>query len=626
MRARLPWLGAAALTVAALIGFAMAHGPSGSARASAGPPDPRPQPNSLKNAYFGDLHVHTMISVDSFLRRNRLNMADAYRYAQGGEVVTAGGVHTRLDKPLDFVALTDHSESYSIWDLCAEGQGPASKTEGCQALKAGEPGLGAIFKMGDWRSPQNCEGPVENCLAAQKRVWTYVQKIANQNYKPGLFTTFIAYEFTAGLSESGTNTEAGGHMHRNVIYANEHVPDTVFTALDGQNTKLWAWLEKACAGPCDVVAIPHNTNLSFGYQFALETPQGNPYTDEDFRRKSRFERLVEIYQSKGASECNALFGSTDEECGFEPFYLEPCPPHPTKACIGEGSFIRPALKTGLALQQRLGFNPFKLGFVGGSDNHNALAGVGGLEKNFPGSIGIGDDTPEKRLDQQLRRSPGAITGIWATANTRPALFASLKSRETFATSGPRIVVRVFAGWDLPADVHRRSDYAALGYRLGVPMGGDLPAHSGPGAPQLSIRASADPSSQRLSRIQVIKGWRGEPGKPNEAVYDVACSDRRAPDPATHRCPDNGARVDLSDCSTTPGKGAADLAVTWRDPDFDPNRPAFYYVRVLETPSCRWSTWDALRAHRPIPPFRSPVQEERAWTSPVWYGVPKGPGG
>ena len=575
----------------------------------------RPALNPLKNAYFGDLHVHTKTSVDSFLRRNMLTMADAYRFAHGAQVTTAGGEQVQLSRPLDFMALTDHSESYQTYDLCVEGAGPASTSPGCLLLKQGDNSLQILRRVGNLRSPENCAGPIEVCQEATKRVWRYVQKLAADNYKPGHFTSIIGYEFTATLTGDGLE---GGHMHRNVLFRNTDVPDTVFTALDGnRNYLLWRWLESHCTGKCDVVAIPHNSNLSWGMAFALETVDGEKYSPEDWKRRARYEHLAEIFQIKGDSECGVGFGTTDEQCNFEQFFPKPCSATLNAQCVRDGSFVRSALKAGLGLESTLGFNPFKLGFIASTDTHNAIPGAT-RQKGFPGSIGLADGSPQKRLTNQLYRNPGGLAGVWATQNTRDALFDSLENRETFGTSGTRIRVRLFGGWDLPPNLHLRKDFVAAGYKMGAPMGGDLPPAPQGASPRFSIWAAYDPESAKLQRLQIIKGWKAEPGQPSEAIYDVACSDGLKPDAKTHRCPDNGAGVDLNTCEITPDKGAAELATTWTDPDFDPKKPAFYYVRVLENPTCRWSTYDSLALHKPPPPFPAPTQQERAWSSPIWY--------
>ncbi len=603
--------------VLAALGLLAGCGPlSPAARTGAAPPtaaEPeRPVGNPLNNAYFGDLHVHTKVSIDSFLRSNMLKPEDAYRFARGEAVTVAGGERVQLTRPLDFVAITDHSESFPLYDMCTEGTGAPSKSEFCLKMKQGDPSLGVLFEGGEGAG--SCLGTRAECDAAARRVWAYGTALADRENRPGKFTAFIGYEYSGALPGPGI---ARGHLHRNVIFRNSDVPDHAESAVQARrNVELWKWLDSACTGPCEVIVIPHNSNLSWGMSFALETQDRTPYAPDDWKRRAKYERLAEIFQIKGGSECGVGFGTTDEECGFNAMPYQACQPGSTDRCYGDGSWVRNALKNGLGLKGKLGFNPFKLGFVASTDTHNAIPGAV-QESAYVGSIGRGDGSPERRLAQQLYRNPGGLAGVWAKENTRDALFDALKRRETFGTSGPRIRVRMFGGWNLPASLHTRADAVAAGYRMGVPMGGDLRKGRPGAAPSFLVWAAMDAESAPLQRIQVVKGWVAD-GQAKEAIYDVACSDGLTPDPRTHRCPPNGARVDLKDCSYSKDRGARELKATWRDPDFDPKAPAFYYVRVFENPTCRWSAWDALRLKRPIPPIPSPAQSERAWGSPIWY--------
>ena len=595
----------------------------------------RPSGNPLNNAYFGDLHVHTALSYDSFVLGNRLSQQDAYRFARGEALTTAAGETVKLARPLDFVALTDHAEQFHLYQLCvAEPDGPAYKTPSCEAFRTPDPTLTAIVP-GGVSSPASdaCpSGTASDCRAAAARLWTSVRSAAEAANQPGKFTAFIAYEYATSVPESRGGLDTA-HMHRNVIFANSDVPDHAESARDSpRNVELWKWLERACTGPCDAVAIPHNSNFSWGFAFALETQDHKAYTRDDWGRQARYERLAEIFQIKGNSECGVGFGTTDEECGFNAMPYPPCATTPRGRCYGDGSFVRNALKTGLLLSQKLGVHAFKFGFVGGTDTHNSIPGAV-EEDNYVGATALADGSPEKRLGRPattgnessqlgspLLRNPGGLTGIWAPENTRAALFAAMKRRETFATSGTRMQVRFFGGWTLPADLAGRREFVARAYRAGVPMGGDLPAPGAAAAPSFLVWAARDPLGQPLQRIQVVKAW-VEGQTTREAVYDVACSDGLTPDPETSRCPSNGATVDLADCRATPRKGAAELKTVWRDPAFDRRKSAFYYVRVLENPSCRWNALEALRVGRPMAPFPSPIQQERAWSSPIWYEAP-----
>jgi hypothetical protein len=339
-----------------------------------------------------------------------------------------------------------------------------------------------------------------------------------------------------------------------------------------------------------------------------------------------------VFQIKGGSECMAGVGLTDEECAFENS-VPACKPGQTEACAGPGSFVRDALVHGLSVDEKWGVNPFKYGLIGSTDNHDALSGSS-EEKNWAGAHGGLDATPEKRLAttaplaqghdpdgddavSMMRFNPGGLAGVWAEKNTRESIWDALYRRETFGTSGTRIRVRFFGSFDFPADLNKSPDLVKVGYAKGVPMGGDLKAAPSGKAPRFVVWATRDPDSAPLQKIQVVKGW-VEDGKSVSKIYDVACSDGIKADPKTGRCADNGAKVDIATCTVEPGKGAGELSTTWTDPAFDPKVRAVYYVRVLEDPVCRWSTYDAHRL-KVDPPKQVPATiKERAWTSPIWY--------
>ena len=377
-----------------------------------------------------------------------------------------------------------------------------------------------------------------------------------------------------------------------------------------------------------MVAIPHNPNLSGG--LAFDEFGWTPYTTEMLRLRAWAEPLVEIHQIKGNSECYRGLGTTDEECNFENYYPV-CEPGQRSGCAHAPDFVRNALKTGLQLEADFGVNPFKFGFIASPDDHQSLPGAADEDDftdkpvKFSSGGGLAVIGRPRGWDEQADggniSNPGGLVGVWAEANTREAIFDALRRRETFGNSGTRIHVRFFAGWDYPADLDARRDMVEAAYAGGVPMGSDLPAppagDAGDG-PRFVVWATKDPASANLQKVQIVKGWAEADGQTAEQVYDVACADGLAPDPVTRRCADNGARVNLSDCSHSAGLGAAELSTTWTDPDFDPALRAFYYVRVLENPTCRWTTHRALARGTAPPPSDPPTVKERAWSSPIWY--------
>ncbi len=350
---------------------------------------------------------------------------------------------------------------------------------------------------------------------------------------------------------------------------------------------------------------------------------------------------MEVFQAKGNSECARGVGTTDEECGYENLFpackpdeavIDPKTGQHGPQCVTQADSVRETLKRGLRDEAKLGFNPFKFGLVASTDNHNGAPGDT-TESTYKGHGAPNDSTEELRLGlksnivsktlgfSMLGLNPGGLTGVWAPENTRESIWDGLKRREAWGTSGTRVRVRFFGGYDLPADMHKRPDMVKQAYASAVPMGGDLRSAPAGKAPSFVVWAMRDANSAPLQRIQIVKGW-VEGDMTKEAVYDVACSDGLQPDAQTHRCPDNGAKVDLKDCSISKDKGAAELATTWVDPDFSANASAFYYVRVLENPVCRYSQYDAMKLGVPHPADKSATTQERAWSSPIWYTAQK----
>ncbi len=451
-----------------------------------------------------------------------------------------------------------------------------------------------------------------------RSAWQDIVDAANRHNDPGNFTAFIAYEYTSAPDSQ--------NLHRNVIFRDDRAPDVPFSRFDSSNPEdLWRWMDNLRGRGIESLAIPHNSNGSNGQMFRLTDFDSDPLDGAYADLRMRNEPLVEITQVKGTSDTHPLVSPNDEWADFEVY------PYRIASWLEsdiKGSYVREAYLNGIAMAKNQGFNPFRFGVVGSSDTHNAS--YAGDEAGFYGKVGVMDGAAVRRgsvpLDQP-REDGGkyanvyyhlwgasGLAGVWAEANTRDAIYEAFRRKETFATTGPRIKVRFFAGYDLPSLDDKA--LAEKAYEKGVAMGADLVADSHE-VPQFIVWATRDARGAPLQRLQVIKGF-VENDRATEKIYDVACSDGLAVNPGTRRCPDNGASVNLKDCSITPDAGAAELKTVWQDPDFDPGQRAFYYVRVLENPTCRWSTWDAVRAGvKPRPDIPATIQE-RAWSSPIWF--------
>jgi len=584
--------------------------------------------NPDRNAYFGDLHVHTAISNDAYIFNVRGTPDDAYRFGRGEAIGHAYGNLVRLaGGPLDFVAVTDHAEYMSVIREAANPQSLLSKLPFSQGLMSPEPAQ--IQRAFDTFNRARRDGTLPKEYADPaiiSRAWLETQQSAARNYQPGRFTTFVGYEFTSA--------PGGRNLHRNVIFRSGNVPAMPYSATESTDPEnLWRTMDGWRTKGIEALAIPHNSNGSDGLMFDTVRRNGQPVDKAYAELRARNEPLVEITQIKGTSETHPSLSPNDEWANFE--IMEKYIGSDTDVTRFAGGYVRRALQDGIIYREKLGANPFKLGFVGGSDTHNAAPGSV-EEPNYFAKTGRRDGLPELRgstppngaRDWSAAADAGGQTprfqswgasglaGVWAEENSREAIYAALRRKETFATSGPRIKVRFFAAYDFPSDLLTRADSVRQAYARGVPMGGDLLPSRGR-APQFLVWAVRDPRSGYLQRAQVVKGWI-ENGQAREKVYDVACSDGLKVNPATGRCPDNGASVDLKTCEPDRFKGDVELRTTWRDPAFDPKQRAFYYVRVLENPSCRWSTWDALRNGTPPHPKLQPTIMERAWSSPIWY--------
>ena len=578
-----------------------------------------PQPtNPLNNVYFGDLHIHTNISSDAYLFGNRLDMDTAYRFAKGETGATLRtGEYVEISRPLDFAALTDHAETFGRRQACESPGASDVARAACDQLEV--PSLIGFMQLrqrAEQRPPVrpmavfNDNPKLERSYAAE--TWQQVQMAANRHYEPGRFTTFAAYEYSPAMPDRGKN-------HRNIVFRGNDVPKYAVSSFDAiSEIELWRQLEATCTADCQFLTIPHNMNKTWGLAFAGETIDGVAYAEEDWKLRERNEPLVEMFQIKGSSECSMMFGAGDEECGFEQF-LPPCAKGQETSCLPTTSMVRDGLRIGLELEDEIGVNPLEFGMVGSTDTHNSNPGDT-EEWDYRGATSFASSPAARRMSPDnvtgiRNNNPGGLAAVWAPENTREALFDAMKRKEVYATSGTRIVLRMFAGFELPADIAETADLTAA-YEHGTPMGGRLNAISAGGnAVSLFVWATQDPISAPLARIQIVKGWI-ENGESHEAVYDVACGGS-ALNPTTAKCAPNGATVDLSDCSWDTTVGASDLKATWTDPDFDSAEDAFYYARVVQNPTCRWTTYDSLRLGlAPLADSHTTVSE-MAWGSPVW---------
>lgn len=572
--------------------------------------------NANRNPYFGDLHTHTSISFDSYLFGNRNDLDSAYRFANGEELLVPTGEVMRINRPLDFVAMTDHAEGFSMWSSCHNPAPTIEAREICENFENPSIFFFQSLRNSGTKRPMKRNADLCNereCQALENETWAMIKETADRYNEPGSFTTFIAYEYSPVLPETGK-------VHRNVIFRNSHAPEHATSAYDAATVlDLWRSLERDCQAPCEALTIPHNLNKMWGVAYSGLTIDGDPYTIDDWSLRGRSEPIAEMFQIKGASECSIGAGATDEECMFEQA-IPVCEEGQSLACVSENSFAREGLKKGLLLQDELGYNPLRFGFVAATDAHNSNPGDA-EEYDYRGGSGLFGSPARRRLDTPrdsfksgIERNPGGLAVIWAEENTRDALFDAMKRRETYSTSGVRIILRLFAGADLPLDMTTHVDTVSTGYDSGVPMGGILDETSQ--QMRLYVSASRDPFSAPLQKIQIIKAWT-EAGVSHEKVIDVACSDGLSPDDSG-KCPDNGARVDTTTCAYSEETGEAELRTVWQDPDFNPDQRAFYYARVLENPTCRWSTWDALRLGRQPRDDVPETIQERAWSSPVWF--------
>ena len=590
------------------------------------------------DVYFGDTHVHTALSGDAGGAGTTLMPDDAYRFARGEQVISNTGLPVKLERPYDFYMITDHSDAMGmITDLIAGAPNIMADPTGREMHEAFKQGGKVAMQATQRLISQFAQGTLSPALnyqpgnPAYARVWGELIQAAEDFNNPHHFTTFIAYEWTSLVK--------GNNLHRNVIFrdgperASQVVPYTTTPPQGSPNPRdLWAWLqayEDKTGG--QITAIPHNGNLSNGMMFALQDDfaDGAPYDKAYAETRQKWERLYEVTQLKGDGEAHPLLSNEDEFADYDNWDWGNLDLTQAKTpAMLPGEYARSGLLRGLELQAKLGINPFKFGMIGATDNHVGLSTVD--DDNFFGKFPLYEPNPgralhEARGNEKLglgykgwRYSSSGLTALWSTDNTRGALFDAMERREAYATTGPRIRVRFFGGWQYEQDDLRHRDLARIGYGKGVPMGSDLAAPApGASAPRFLVYAQRDPMGANLDRVQVIKGWLDARGKPREKVYDVAWSGGRKPG-ANGKLPAVGDTVDLAIPSWTNTIGAAELGSVWTDPEFDPKLRAFYYARVIEIPTPRWTAYDRVKFKLDLPAEVPLKTQERAYTSPIWY--------
>ena len=592
------------------------------------------------NVYWGDTHLHTNLSLDAFSRGNRvLGLDEAYRFAKGDSITAYNGMQVQLRRPLDFLVAADHAFNMGVM-IGLEKANPA-----LLETAAGRR-LYAQYKNIPIKTEHNTKSVIIHEVVDDLKLWIWkrneainndylhsvwqqVTASADRHSDPGNFTAFIGYEWS-----SGGAGDSQGNLHRVVIFkdsadkANQIVPFSVFDGYDPED--LWRWFEdyqNKTGG--DVLAIPHNANSSNGEMFSLGDLEDRPITQAYASTRSRWEPLFEVTQVKGDGESHPALSPNDEFADYEIW-------GDGDVSLGVGakksdwiarkksSYARSALKLGLGQQATLGVNPFKFGLIGSTDSHTSLATAD--DDNFWGKFSS-DEPDAERLLKVLWRGSNVMSwevaasgyaGVWAKENTREALFAAMKRKEVYATTGPRIIVRFFGGWEYDMDDALKPDFARLGYSKGVPMGGDLTNAPINKSPRFLIRAIKDPDGANLDRVQVIKGWRDKDGELHEKIHHVALSDNRTVRQNGEIKP-VGSTVDVKDASYTNSIGDPELAIVWQDPDFDKDELAFYYLRVLQIPTPRWTAYDAkFFGIKDIPKEVTMITQERAYSSPIWY--------
>lgn len=575
---------------------------------------------------WGDTHLHTAVSVDAGTM-NRIGQEDAFRFARGEEITTTHGLRVKLSRPLDFLVVSDHAEMYGLMPQLLSGDPEVLATElgrkWYEELMTGDSERIFATAMEIVASLSKKDPPFRNDKAV-RNAWNTYTALADAYNDPGRFSAIIGFEYT---------TMGGNNLHRNVLFrggateANKLVP---FSQFDSQNPEdLWMFLDgfQNRTG-AEVLAIPHNGNLSNGRMFSVLTFGGKPLTREIAELRASLEPIIEVTQIKGDSEAHPLLSPNDEFADYETWDKSNLNgTEAKKPEMLQYEYTREALKTGLKLNKKVGLNPFKFGMIGSSDSHTSFATA--EEENFFGKHSGVEPEPH-RWEHVVIEAPdpdftimgwqqaaSGYAAVWAAENTREAIFDAMMRKETYATTGSRMTVRFFGGWDFTSEDMETRLPAGAGYAKGVPMGGDLRTAPNGKSPNFLVAAMKDPYSGNLDRIQIIKGWMNKNGKTEEKVYDVVWSDSRKPG-ADGILPPVGNTVDVAKATWKNSIGSPELITVWTDPDFDASQPAFYYARVIEIPTPRWTAYEALRFGVEMTPNVPMTTQERAYTSPIWY--------
>jgi hypothetical protein len=583
--------------------------------------------------YFGDTHTHTSFSMDAGAFGARLGPKDAYRFAKGEEVVASSGQRAKLSRPLDFLVVADHSDGMGFFPLLIGGDpallGTPQGRKWYDEINSGKGAQAAIDIITSFGKGQMPKGFPIPGTSAYRSAWRETIKAADEANEPGHFTAFIGYEWTSNAG--------GNNLHRNVIWrdnggakASLVEPFTTLPPLGSPNPRdLWKWMaateEKTGA---EILALAHNGNLSNGRMFPIiESFTGRRIDREYAENRVRWEPLYEATQIKGDGETHPFLSPNDEFANLERWDKGNLDlTEVKKPEMLEFEYARSALKNGLKMEAELGVNPYKFGLVGSTDARTGLAAV--EEDNFFGKTSSSEPSPDRATHPFVKTDKAVIMGwettasgyaaVWATENTREAIFDAMKRRETYATTGPRMIVRFFGGWDFEASDANSRMPARVGYTKGVPMGGDMSAAPQGKSPSFLVAALKDPIGANLDRIQIVKGWLGKDGNTQERIYDVAVSGGRTIGPDGRARASVGNTVDVANATWTNSIGAGEMITVWKDPDFDPTLRAFYYVRVIEIPTPRWTAYDAKYYGVTMPKEAPMTTTERAYTSPIWY--------